>query len=677
MVSLRRGAPDVRRFAPLRSLIWKELHFNQVLLAGMGGMFLLQLAEVIIRRLRIHSPGDLNDFLQGAGILLWMVVPLIIGCSNIAEERRLGMMENQLCLPVSTRRQFLIKLLFVITAGGLLSTALPFFAEWLGQLLGMNNHLPGAWDLAGMAAGMTAIALIGFYASSLTRNVHHAPVLALGIGFGIVAVFAWFGHISGFGNSTGMPTVVLWNPFLPGVVLAVVLTITLPWLAYRNFRCLHETARVWRRNGLAWAAAVAFTMAASVLLYHRAWEWLTPFEPAHGSPRWTMTQRPAAIRTDLFNNVLISQPDGQSWFGCLAAINPDANESSVPAWVQALLVVPAKPRWVVRQAIPGTNWISLAAGQLDIWAEPDRHVVGGREAKPQHIVNSRETVGIRSDGTLWVSAQPGNALGNPHPLVQYGTDTNWLAVQGERSVASVLLLKSDGTLWRWGDRPSPWWQAPAHWTGLHNQTPRQIGTDTNWQSLLLAGWVVAQKTDGTVWNLHYNAKDQRDDVTLNTNFTAAGLTRQHLDSRKIAGQPETIGAGIRPDGTLWTWARVHSPINHQDHIITRQSGADANWMSVALGWRTMVALKSDGTLWRWGGPDSIRSFADEITGPPRRLGIHQDWVALTSVDAGFVTLAADGSLWFWRDMDSYANSPWSLIKPSERPTPLGNILAAN
>jgi len=680
MISLRRGAPDIRRHAPLRTLIWKELHFNQVLLAGMGGMFLLQLAEVIIRRLRINSPGDLNDFLQGAGILLWLVVPLIIGCSNIAEERRLGMMESQLCLPVSTRRQFLVKLLFVITAGGLLSTALPWLAEWLGCLLGLDNHLPDALDLAGMCAGLTAIALISFYASSLTRNVHHAPVLALALGLGIAALFAWFVHISGYGGSDFLiPGVVLWNPLLPGLILTAVLTLTLPWLAYRNFRCLHETARVWRRNCLALAAAVAFTMAASVLLYHRAWERLTPFEPAHGPARWTLAQPPVAVRTDLFNNLLITQPDGPSWFGCLAANVPANYDSFFSRFIHDLVSGPPQPRWVVQQAIPGTNWVSLAPGQLDMWVEPDRHARTTSVPPERHVVNSRETVGIRSDGTLWVSAQPGAALGNTHPLVQYGTNTDWLAVQGERSLASVLLLKRDGTLWRWGDGPAAWWQLPAHWMGLRNQIPRQIGTDTNWQSLLLAGWPVAQKSDGTVWNIRFSEKDHRNDLMLNTNFTAAGLTRAPLDRQKIAGLPETFGADVRPDGTLWIWGHLNlgDPYGPKNPVTTRPSGTDTNWLSVALGMNTMVALKSDGTLWRWGGPYDQRAYPDRFTGAPKRLGIHQDWLALAQVDNGFVTLAADGSLWFWRDMDGYGNTELLPIKPSEKPIPLGNILAAN
>ena len=115
--ALRSSAPEMRIQIPWRALIWKELHFNQVLLFGMGGLFLLDLGEVGVRFLRRSSTHELDPVLQVLGIIIWVVVPLIIGCTSIAEERKLGTMEGQLCQPVSIRRQFLVKLGFVVLVG--------------------------------------------------------------------------------------------------------------------------------------------------------------------------------------------------------------------------------------------------------------------------------------------------------------------------------------------------------------------------------------------------------------------------------------------------------------------------------------------------------------------------------------------------------------------------------
>jgi hypothetical protein len=56
------------------------------------------------------------------------------------------------------------------------------------------------------------------------------------------------------------------------------------------------------------------------------------------------------------------------------------------------------------------------------------------------------------------------------------------------------------------------------------------------------------------------------------------------------------------------------------------------------------------------------------------LGIHQDWVALTSIGAGVVTLAADGSLWLWPVRDTYSYDE-TLLQLPKQPQYLGNVYA--
>lgn len=91
---------------------------------------------------------------------------------------------------------------------------------------------------------------------------------------------------------------------------------------------------------------------------------------------------------------------------------------------------------------------------------------------------------------------------------------------------------------------------------------------------------------------------------------------------------------------------------------------------MALAGNYLAALKDDGTLWRWGGAGE---FATSCSLPPIRLGIHQDWVALTATWDGILTLAADGSLWLWRAND---NNSVALLEPSEKPVALGTVFAA-
>jgi len=92
-----------------------------------------------------------------------------------------------------------------------------------------------------------------------------------------------------------------------------------------------------------------------------------------------------------------------------------------------------------------------------------------------------------------------------------------------------------------------------------------------------------------------------------------------------------------------------------------------------------VAIKSDGSLWqiRLAMGNSFSNglpLAKELVGQPMRLGVHHDWVAVTSVERGVVSLAADGSLWFWPNRADY-NYSQLLIQLPKQPRFIGNIFA--
>ena len=107
-------------------------------------------------------------------------------------------------------------------------------------------------------------------------------------------------------------------------------------------------------------------------------------------------------------------------------------------------------------------------------------------------------------------------------------------------------------------------------------------------------------------------------------------------------------------------------------------------------WDRMVALKTDGSLWQW--PLNKKTTAEAIEIPPTQLGIHHDWVGITSVWQGIISLAADGSLWFWplEDVRNFGNNGTGvfdnffdsgnshfepLLDISRKPQLLGNVFS--
>jgi alpha-tubulin suppressor-like RCC1 family protein len=159
-------------------------------------------------------------------------------------------------------------------------------------------------------------------------------------------------------------------------------------------------------------------------------------------------------------------------------------------------------------------------------------------------------------------------------------------------------------------------------------------------------------------------KNGQEEILRKTNYNGADL-------RRLSQSWYTsFGGYVRDDGTLWVCGELHWEDYKSGNREILQSGRDTNWLSVATGEDTMVALKSDGTLWQW--ESHHRQLADAFTAPPTRLGIHHDWVAVTGVRNGAVSIAADGSLWFWPDRAAYEYEQ-ALLQLPKQPQLFGNV----
>lgn len=124
---------------------------------------------------------------------------------------------------------------------------------------------------------------------------------------------------------------------------------------------------------------------------------------------------------------------------------------------------------------------------------------------------------VKTDGTLWSWGNGANGrLGNGSQTsrsspVQVGTLNNWLDVFSRDS--SSFAIKTDGTLWAWGSNTNG---QLGDGTTVNKSSPVQIGTLTNWSkgsSSSSGGAVVALKTDGTLWTWGQNTVGQLGDGT--------------------------------------------------------------------------------------------------------------------------------------------------------------------
>ena len=641
---------------PRSALLGKELQLHSVTLFFACALLVLHIGVFLLRIYYANS--HRNSLAEGVSEffwMLWLVLPLTIGCSAVAEEQKLGVVESQFCLPVSRRWQFAIKFIPAMIFGTLLGGVMPVLLETLARHLGWHND----FDFGSMGFRIAIIvlsagfSLAAFVASTFARNFLQALSLAVAIIIGCFWLGAFITHTVEQGHL--FSSIMRWpHSLLPFVIAIPTIVIMFLWLVFRNFSHFHERGRLWRGNLLGVMGALLFVVVSSAAIYSRPWEIFEKAEPAHGPAKLSLSNPPAFLETS-YGNLLLRLPDGRVWF---ESLNWAHFENLSSRWNELwfMHVRPLPESGGPQQFIPGSNWVSVTAGHTVFW---DRSGVFGY----------LDTVGIQPDGTLWISSEAKPAAWTGAKMVRFGGETNWKQVKRSFNATQLLLLKTDGTLWSWGTNLAYFQFDRGHlqtnWPTVRAFQSRPIGTNSDWKEIFGNWPFLARKTDGTVWSIY------------NSSGTEEFQRQTNLDQvvRKTFSQAGDAVTYVGNDGTLWirnfNFYLAANSVGQESGFL--QVGKETNWLAVAVSWRCLVALKSDGSLWQWKwNPVNESAIMKAAKTPPTRLGIHNDWIGLTSTWDGVATLAADGSMWFWPGTGYYEGG---LMKAPKQPQLLGNIFS--
>jgi len=223
------------------------------------------------------------------------------------------------------------------------------------------------------------------------------------------------------------------------------------------------------------------------------------------------------------------------------------------------------------------------------------------------------TAAIKTDGTLWTWGYGGNGIlgtnntiSRSTPVTTFAGGTNWKQVSC--SITHTAAIKTDGTLWSWGEGISG--QLGNNATTNRFTPVTTFAGGTNWKQVSSA-WrrTAAIKTDGTLWIWGDNTSgelgnNQSGTETRTPVTTFAGGT--NWKQVACGGLLDAVAA-IKTDGTLWTWGRgSYGQLGNnvgggsRDTPVTTFAGG-TNWKQVSSGYYFFVAIKTDGTLWTWGG----------------------------------------------------------------------------
>jgi hypothetical protein len=348
-----------------------------------------------------------------------------------------------------------------------------------------------------------------------------------------------------------------------------------------------------------------------------------------------------ALRVCAGCGVFFILPDGSLWrwgpaggFTFSRALVPEQVGTNTD-WVEAW---PANDECIGLRA-DGSLWhwgIDFAAPLVS--ATPFRNFISSpEEVGSQHdwvsvATGDQHSVALKRDGTLWgwghdELGQMGNGLGpkqtntvrvrsyRVHPiqtnLVQIGTNHDWVAIacaQGSDTVG----LRSDGTLWVWGQVKWFW----NHQPGAIFAVPTQICRETNW--IAIEGGLAFNRNH-EVWLLFQAPPDASESVAKVCRLLAA-----HCEPGRFA-----FAAGglyqLRADGTLWTaglsWEE-RGGLNSVKSPRWHKVGERSDWISLQGGMGTALGLTGDGTLWMWGtdeGQEGVMPLSLKVTLAEERL----------------------------------------------------------
>lgn len=293
--------------------------------------------------------------------------------------------------------------------------------------------------------------------------------------------------------------------------------------------------------------------------------------------------------------------------------------------------------------------------------------------------------GIKLDGTLWTwgiagdgQLGDGSTASKSSPVETAGGGTTWCCISMGGYNASAI--KTDGTLWTWGRNGDGQ-------LGTGNQIARcspgtTVGCGTTWCiSSTGQNHMSAVKTDGTLWSWGLNSSGQvGDGTTINKSspITTAGGGTDWCFVK--AGWQMTLA--IKTNGTLWSWGQNNGSKLGEGTQIDRSSpgttaGGGTNWCQATTGYVASAGIKTDGTLWTWGqnvcGVTAAGTVIGGRSSPSTVVGEGTTWCMVEHGCRHMAGVKIDGTLWSWGHNNCGQLGDGTTIDRSSPGTTVGGI----
>lgn len=232
----------------------------------------------------------------------------------------------------------------------------------------------------------------------------------------------------------------------------------------------------------------------------------------------------------------------------------------------------------------GTNWKSVSAGAY-------------------------HSVSIKIDGTLWswgssLNGEMGrsDAVNRSSPVQTVSAGTNWK--QATTGGVSSAAIKTDGTLWVWGY--GKYGQLGTNNVASRSSPVQTISVGTNWKEVSMGILrTAAIKTDGTLWLWGDNGSGALGNNTYEfgrsspVQTVSGGTNWKSVSVKGSNGNSIGNTGAIKTDGTLWLWGQNPFGTIGDGTTITRSSpvqtiSGGTGWREIQTGQYMTMAIRDEG-----------------------------------------------------------------------------------
>jgi len=347
---------------------------------------------------------------------------------------------------------------------------------------------------------------------------------------------------------------------------------------------------------------------------------------------------------------LITRDNGATWYGS-EVVNYDYLNQSYELWGAGQneygeLGQNSNVKYSSPVQIPGTDWARLPISPI---------------AKNLAVIKSNKTIwgiGRGYGGGFAIPDSQGYEYSSPVQMA--GGSSGWAQV-GVGVERSTIAVKTDGTLWAWGNNQNG---QIADNSRTARSSPTQIpgttwGTSSDtFSSNKYGGHII--KTDGTLWAWGDNGTGIIGNNTSDMKYSSPVQIPGTTWAKVNRGGGDAFTGAIKTDGTLWMWGsngkgqignNTNNPGGWGAHGYSSPVQIPGtNWRSLTAVYQTSLATKTDGTLWTWGQNDygqlGLNNHTDYSS--PVQVGSSTDWTDKHSMvqDRSYV-IKTDGTLWSW------------------------------